>query len=128
MVNERRRHQRLSVNFIVTFQVNQPPEVRMTIGGLDVDALMLDLSEGGMAITTDYELPSATLLYIYFTLINPFKSEEGRVNKMEILGEVRSCIPMGEHKQHRIGICFTQIKEYDKNVISDFVRLNGSQK
>jgi len=128
MTEERRVFKRLNVNFIVTFQVNKPPEVRMTIGELDVDALMMDLSEGGMAITTDYGLPDSTLLYIYFTLINPFKSEEGRVTKMELLGEVRSCVPMQSAKQHRIGICFTQIKEYDKRAISDFVKLNTSQK
>ncbi len=129
MTNERRAFKRLNVNFIVTFQVNQPPEVRMTIGELDVDALMMDLSEGGMAITTDYELPNLSLLYIYFTLINPFKGEEGRVTKMELLGEVRSCVAMPQNnKQHRIGICFTQIKEYDKRAIADFVKLNASQK
>lgn len=128
MVVERRQFQRLNVNFIVTLQVHNPPEVRMSVGGLDVDALMLDISEGGMAITTDYEIPAGTLLYIFFTLINPYKTEEDRVTKMEISGEIRSCVPSGNHKQHRLGISFTQIKEYDKRAIAEFVRLNSSDK
>ncbi len=127
MVLERRQFQRLNVNFIVTLQVHNPPEVRMSVGGLDVDALMLDISEGGMAITTDYEIPSGTLLYIYFTLINPHKTEDDRVTKMEISGEIRSCVPSGNHKQHRLGISFSQIKEYDKRAIAEFVRLNAAE-
>ncbi|MBI5873626.1 MAG: PilZ domain-containing protein [Candidatus Omnitrophica bacterium] len=125
---ERRKFKRLNVNFIVTFQVNRPPEIRMSIGGMDIDALMMDLSEGGMAITTDYEIPSGTLLYIYFTLINPFRNEDDRVTKMELLGEVRSCSILDNHKQRRLGICFTQMKEDDKKAVADFVKLNTEQK
>jgi c-di-GMP-binding flagellar brake protein YcgR len=95
---------------------------------MDIDALMMDLSEGGMAITTDYEIPSGTLLYIYFTLINPFRNEDDRVTKMELLGEVRSCSILDNHKQRRLGICFTQMKEDDKKAVADFVKLNTEQK
>lgn len=125
---ERRIYKRLNVNFIVTFQVNKPPEVRMSVGGLDVDALMLDLSEGGMAITTDYEIPSGTELYIYFTLINPNRKEDDRVTKMELLGEVRSCTGIDNNKQRRLGICFSQVKDGDKLAIGDFIRLNIQDK
>lgn len=116
---------RLSVNFIVTFKVDTPPEVRMSVGGLDVDALMMDLSEGGMSITTDYEIPDKTLLNIYFTLINPNRAEDDRVTKMELLGEVRSSSLLDNHKQRRLGICFTQIKESDRRAIADFIKLNA---
>ena len=121
---ERRKFLRLNVNFIVTFQVNKPPDVHMSVGGLDVDALMMDLSEEGMAITTDYEVPAGTLLNIYFTLINPYIKEDDRVSKMDILGEVRSTALVDNHKQHRLGIYFTQIKECDKRAIAEFIRLN----
>ncbi|HAJ56186.1 MAG TPA: hypothetical protein DCL35_00260 [Candidatus Omnitrophica bacterium] len=122
---ERRKFIRLSVNFIVTFKVDKPPEIRMSVGGMDVDALMMDLSEGGMAITTDYEIPDNTLLNIYFTLINPYRNEDDRVTKMELLGEVRSCSLLDNHKQRRLGICFTQMKESDKRAIASFVKLNA---
>lgn len=125
---ERRKFQRTKVNFIVTFQVDRPPQVRMSVGGLDVDALMLDLSEGGMAISTDYEIPAGTLLYIYFTLINPFRTEDDRVTRMELLGEVRSCTSNDNHKQHRLGILFSGIKENDKRAIADFIRNDTKEK
>lgn len=122
--HERRKFLRLSVNFIVTFQVDRPPDVRMSVGGYDVDALMLDLGEGGMALTTDYEIPSGTSLFIYFTLINPYTNEERRINKMEIQGEVRHNVQLKD-KQHRLGISFTRISEPNKQAISEFVRLEN---
>jgi c-di-GMP-binding flagellar brake protein YcgR len=125
---ERRQFQRINVNFIVTFQVDKPPQVRMSIGGLEVDALMVDLSEGGMALSTDYEIPAGTLLYVYFTLINPLRTEDDRVTKMELLGEVRSCTASDNQKQHRVGILFTKTKESDRRAIADFIRNDIKEK
>lgn len=121
---ERRQFPRLSVNFIVTFQVDRPPDVRMAVGGYDVDALMLDLSEGGVALTTDYEIPRGTNLFIYFTLINPYTNEDRRINKMEIQGEVRHNVQLKD-KQHRLGISFTRISESNKQAIAEFVQLEN---
>lgn len=123
---ERRKFKRLSVNFIVTFQVDRPPEVRMSVGGYDVDALMMDLSEGGMAITTDYEIPNGTQLFINFTLINPYVCEDERVSKLELVGEVRNIAHVNQ-RQFRLGIFFINLNDKNKKAISDFIRLEDQK-
>ena len=67
---EKRKSKRLKAEFIVTYKIDKPVEVHMWISDREVDALMLDLSESGMAILTNYDIPASTTLVIKFTLIN----------------------------------------------------------
>lgn len=118
---DRRRHKRVKVNFIVIYHVRKPLKILMFIGYREFSALMLDLSEGGMAITTNYDIPVSTILLIKFTLINTFADKDDRVRSMEITGEVRNNALL-EKNEHRLGICFTQITEEDKSAIVNFVK------
>lgn len=121
--HERRKFSRLRLRLAVVYQVNKPLTLRMQVGDKEILATALDLSEGGMAISTTYDIPQATELLIKFTL---FKVDTGgHVNfygPMEIIGEVRSNIT-GDDGIHRLGICFRNIDEKDKKEISDFVKL-----
>jgi c-di-GMP-binding flagellar brake protein YcgR len=120
---ERRRTRRLKVDFTLTYQVDHPLVVRMSVGwNHNIYALMLDLSEDGMAISTDFNIPSATILSIKFTLINlNAVTEEERIKSMELVGEVRYNIPSVKG-EHRLGIKFTQIAPIDKDAIVNFVK------
>jgi len=120
---ERRRSQRLKVDFTLTYQVNHPLVVRMSVGwNHNIYALMLDLSEDGMAISTDFNIPISTILAINFTLINlNAETEEERIKSMELLGEVRYNAPE-EKGEHRLGIRFSKIAPIDKDAISSFVK------
>ena len=121
---ERRRFKRLNVNFTLTYQVDKPLYLRMTIGwGKEIDALMLDLSEEGMAITTSYNIPVTTLLSIQFTLINSDEADDQkRVRKMNIVGEVKSNLLLADN-DYRLGIHFIQIDAQDRMAIADFVKI-----
>jgi c-di-GMP-binding flagellar brake protein YcgR len=126
--NERRKSNRLKASFILTYQVNQPLSLRMTVGwDTDVVALMLDLSQEGMAISTDYDLPVATILLMKFTLINLEAEGDERVKAMKITGEVKSNILLDKN-EHRLGIQFTQINENDKFAIANFVKMASIKK
>jgi len=126
--NERRKANRLKASFILTYQVNQPLSLRMTVGwDSDIVALMLDLSQEGMAISTDYDLPVATILLMKFTLINLEAEGDERVKAMKITGEVKSNILLDKN-EHRLGIQFTQINENDKFAIADFVKMASIKK
>jgi len=122
--SERRRHKRLKVNFTVIYRVNKPLEVRMVIGDKEVHALMMDLSEGGMCILTDYNIPTRTNLFIKFVLINLNAYKDERVKSMEITGEVRYNLAMQDHL-YRIGICFTEIDKKDKVAITNFLNMSA---
>ena len=120
--SERRKHRRLKVSFIIIYQINKPAHVLMLIGGREIDALMLDLSEVGMAILTNYSVPIKTSLLIKFTFINvDAVLEDERVRSMEITGEVRNSSPEGRD-EYRLGISFIKIAEKDKAAIANFVK------
>ncbi|MCX5701862.1 MAG: PilZ domain-containing protein [Candidatus Omnitrophica bacterium] len=120
---ERRKFKRLRVNFTVVYQVDRPLVARMTLGWRkEVEALMLDLSEGGMAIVTNYNIPPETILSLKFTLINLTLSSEKRIRIMRMTAQVRYNIPTGK-KEHRLGVCFLEIEEEDRLAIVDFVKI-----
>ena len=107
--------------FIVIYKVNSPVEVYVWIGKKEINAMMLDLSEHGMAILTKYDLPVSSILFTKFTLINLYADRDERVRSMQITGEVRHNI-LSENKEHRLGISFTQITKEDKYAIANFVK------
>jgi len=119
---EKRRYERVKASFIVVCQVDsQLQKTTMFITGKEIDGLMLDLSEGGMAISVDYDIPVSTRLLINFTLITIGSSEDDRVKHVKAAGEVRNNILLKD-KEHRIGVLFTQISEKDRIAIINFVK------
>jgi len=120
----RRRHERLKVEFTLNYRVDTPLEVRMSIGwDSEVDAVMVDLSEGGMAILTNCDIPVGSVLSINFTLINLTATEdEERIKTLAITGEVRSNF-MVDKTERRLGIKFVQINQKEKEAIADFVMM-----
>ena len=119
---ERRKHKRLKVNFLVIYSVRKPIDVIMIVGSQVKTAMMLDLSESGMAIVTNYDIPISTILEIKFTLINTHAHDEDRIKTIEIIGQVRYNV-QAEKDVHRLGIYFTQITEEDRSAIARFVNL-----
>jgi len=122
---ERRKSSRIEVKFVVTYQVDKPIEVRMWVGNKEVNALMLDLSEQGMAILTKHEIPIMSSLAIKFTLINLGVDKDQQMRSMEMIGEVRYSYK--EDSEHRLGIFFTRISQEDKQAIVNFVGMAMNQ-
>jgi c-di-GMP-binding flagellar brake protein YcgR len=125
---EKRSSKRLKAKFSLFYQVNKPPTVVMNIGyGREIEALMLDLSEGGMAILTNYNIPNSTVLSIKFILINRALHGDNRLIKLSMAGIV--CYnSLSENEEHQLGIRFTQISEKDKKAIGDFIKLSPIKK
>ena len=123
---ERRKHKRLKANFIVIYQVRKPVKVIMFVEDKEINAVMLDLSEGGMAILTDYDLPTTTTLHTRFTLINIYAHKDARVKSMKIVGEICNNLFI-EKTGYRLGIRFVDISEEDKLSIFEFVRLTAGR-
>lgn len=117
---ERRKFKRVKVNFTAIFRIDKPIYVRMMAGNREVDGVLLDLSEGGLCILTTFDIPAATILIIKFVLIDAHSFQDKRIAKMDVVGEVRYNILFGK-KEHRLGICFTQISDKDRKTLADFV-------
>jgi c-di-GMP-binding flagellar brake protein YcgR len=119
---DRREFRRQEVSFIVIYRVNTPLFVRMLVKDKEVDALALDLSEGGMAILTSYELAISTLVTLKFIIFKDLVLNMKRLSEsVEATGEVRYSV-FTKEKAYRIGIRFTDISSEDRNLIATFAK------
>lgn len=119
---ERREFKRLKINITVVYRVNKPSHIRVLVGEEEVEAVTLDLSQGGMSILTAYDIPVLAVLSIEFMIYNIDGLNKFRFYKsIKVIGEVRTNI-LGENNDYRIGIVFTKIDPEDKLEIANFVQ------
>lgn len=119
---DRRKSPRVKVELVIVYKVNTPLIVSLAVGwDAEVDALVLDLSQTGMAIQTKYDIPVGTVLSLYFTLIDLSKKGENRIDKMSITSEVKTN-SMSKSGEYRLGISFIKIEPRDQLAIAEFVR------
>ena len=124
---ERRRFKRVKINFTVFYRVNSPLAVHMRFGNRDIDALALDISEGGMAVLTDYDVPALSIVTVRFIMMldDNAISAESLTRSIEVKGEVRYNILMEKEKAYRLGIQFIGLSDADRNFIANFVKTQG---
>lgn len=108
--SERRSHKRLRMNCMVICRMNEPLSTRFMMRGKDIEAKMLDISQDGMAMVTNYDIPVTTVLSMRFTLLKVNKEAVTFTGPMEVTGEVRSSLAL-EKDEHRLGIYFKKIRK-----------------
>jgi c-di-GMP-binding flagellar brake protein YcgR len=118
---DRRKNKRVRVSLSVIYRVNEPVTVRLLTANKEIKAIMLDLSPEGMSISTDYEIPVATILVMRFSLFKVEKEDVSFYGPVEITGEVK--YNNKEDGQMRLGIEFVKIDEEDKRQIANFARM-----
>jgi len=123
--SEQRRFKRMKINLSVIFRLARPVAIRLLIGNKEIRATMLDLSEEGLSMLTNYDIPKSTALLIKFTLFKVENDDVSFYGPMEILGEVRYNMPLGGN-EYRLGIYYKKIKAQDKIEISNFLKIKGS--
>ena len=123
---ERRKFQRLKVDFSVRYQVRKPLEVAMTVGGQKVEATMVDLSEEGMALKTAFDMPPGTVLLMNFMLVYAYEKYENIMQDMEIEGTIVNKAELPD-KGFRLGIHFSKITPEDRKVLIDFVKSSSKK-
>lgn len=120
--SERRRAERVRVNITVAYQIEKPISIRMLVGEEEVEATIVDISEGGLAILTKHDLPIDTLLVVEFMLIRSEKETSFKYyESVKIKGEVKSSIVLAEDK-YRLGVAFKGLNEESKSKIATFVK------
>lgn len=116
--NERRKLRRVRVSLSVTYRINEPVTVRLLTANREIKATMLDLSEEGMGILTDYDIPISTRLMMRFSLFKVDNKDVGFYGPVEIVGEVRYNIKTDG--EYRLGIYFIKMNVQDKVEIANF--------
>ena len=107
---ERRASKRERMNCTVIYRSDEPLDARFSLRGRDMHAKMVDISQNGMAMVTDYDIPVCTVLSMRFTLLKVKEELIKFSGPMEITGEVRSNTALAQH-EHRLGIYFTKMKK-----------------
>jgi len=118
---EKRRFKRLRANLSITYRIDKPINVRMMIGNREIRSTMVDLSEGGLSLLTDYDVPPLSDLFIKFTLFKVEDEDVSFYGPMEIIGEVIYNTPFGSN-EYRLGIRFKTISKEDKTEIGNFIK------
>ena len=118
---EKRKHKRFKIHLDVFYRIDAPPFVKISVGDKETEAFALDLSEGGIAILTEHDIPVATMISMKLKLSNELSKVRIRsCDTVNSVGEVRSNVLTGEGK-HRLGIAFQGLSEDDKAQIARFV-------
>ena len=107
---ERRNHKRLRMNCTVIYRINEPPVTHFVMKGKDIDAKMIDISQGGMALVTSFDIPVSTVLLMRFALLNVNQEVVKFSGPLEVTGEIKSSAPL-EKNEHRLGIYFTKMRK-----------------
>ncbi len=120
----RRKFERLDTTFTLTYRIEKPLALSVELGiTADTDALMLNLSDSGMAITTRYNLPGGVQLLLKLNIIDLRLKGDERYRHMEIGGETVSNVSLRD-AGYKIGIRFNRVLEADKRVISNYIERN----
>ena len=117
---DRRKFQRLVIKPIVKLVVNSAPEGGTDIVGLSSEGVMLDISEGGIAVLLNNKIPASALVSADFTLsyTSPLTKDSHR--RISAYGEVRYCKALSA-REYRVGVAFKKISDDDKSFIAQFV-------
>lgn len=109
--SERRRNRRMRLNCTVIYRLNQPVSTRFIMSGKDIEAEMVDISQHGMAVVTNFDIPVDTHLSMRFTVLKVDKDIVNFSGPVEISGEVKSNV--SKDGNHRLGIYFTKMRKVD---------------
>jgi c-di-GMP-binding flagellar brake protein YcgR len=109
--SERRHNRRMRLNCTVIYRLNEPVSTKFIMSGKDIQAEMVDISQHGMAVISNYDIPVDTRLSMRFTVLKVDKDIVNFSGPVEISGEVKSNV--SQDGNHRLGIYFTKMRKID---------------
>ena len=118
---DRRRFQRVNVKFIASYKVEDPLEARALTLNREIPSIAMDLSEEGIALSTEYKIATAAILMISFPLFSTGTMNDDDARFIQIRGEVRYRVLVEETNDYRLGIQFKYVSNEDKDAIVRFI-------
>ena len=115
---ENRRHKRVPAAFAVVYTIESPFELRLEIGKREIDGIANDLSQSGLSLMTNYQIPAGAVITMRFKLLDKAAvMDEDRARKFELQGEARYSF-FGKEKAYRVGIRFLNLPPTDRDFIA----------
>ena len=117
----KRATKRIEDSFLVQYSVRAPIAVHVRVGNKPLDAVATDISEGGMGILTNLEIPANTCLGLHFNISNDAAIvQDDEFRTFDVEGDVRYALVEGNG--FRLGMCFRQIEESDRSFIEHYIQ------
>lgn len=119
-----RRFQRLTLNTAIEFRRYRDYQRQIYYEDKKIEAMALDISEGGMGLLTKTFIPQRTFLEIWISLSG--LNQEGQVvyyGPMRVLGKVIWIVPW-DNQSFRLGITFLEMQDEDRKTIASFIKAN----
>lgn len=117
---ERRRYKRVKTSIAVMYRKDAPLDVWVSDTQSESQAQMFDLSEGGLGIITNINVPVAEVLRVKFVLTRVKDKAVNYYGDFALSGQVRYSTLIGENK-YRLGIEFIDIEDAARTQIKNFV-------
>ncbi len=121
---DRRKFKRVKANSMITLKISSLAEVltevQVEIRGGNIAGVMIDISEGGIALITEQNIPVSALTMVKFFLYNdsPLSKESNRT--IEPRAEIRYNLKLKE-REHRLGLAFRILSDDDRLFIANYV-------
>lgn len=120
---EKRQFKRVNISFTVMYKINSPLVVDMMVEGERKAAIACDISEGGMGVLINYNIPKSTIVTLKFAIVDLAASRiEDQYRLMELEGEVCYSLYVEEKYAYRAGIRFINISNNERKFIAKFVK------
>lgn len=120
-VEDRRKYLRLRTALFVCFSPDKKFYIPSLSDEQEVEASTIDISQGGMALATRYNIPPNAILNIKCLLLGVNKHGEVSLSRpIELNGEVRYNATIGNN-EYCLGINFAEISREDKKQIGNYI-------
>jgi c-di-GMP-binding flagellar brake protein YcgR len=129
MLLDRRGKKRESLRTVAEYRAIKVPKGSMFKAPLNtVKAPLLDISIGGCALESPYDIPTRVTISIRIDpLAFAIGASERRNDPLEMTGRITSSVSKGR-EHYRLGVCFIRIKKKDVDLIKRFMRSKERRK
>lgn len=113
---EKRKFKRKQITLVVTYHDNMVLGMQVRRGKSEYSATMIDISEEGMALLTDMNLPKGAMMTVKFSLAD----KKDQAPKIALLtAKVMNAAPAGQGR-FRVGIQFQDLNKENRERLKAF--------
>jgi c-di-GMP-binding flagellar brake protein YcgR len=118
---EHRKYKRTSAKFMLSYKVSKSLQVAIMASESKIDAIMGNISQGGLMMVTQYDLPIDSKLTLSFAVVNDAAlHDDDKIKALDIEGVVRSKRQI-KHNEFDIGVEFVDPSQEDQKFLAEFV-------
>jgi len=119
---ERRESIRVKTEFPVLYNIGPRSRVLLIINRTLFDAIAENISEGGMAILTNVNLPVDASVHVNLTLYNIKEADfSKRIRRIKVGCKTRYSSPTSDGA-YTVGLQFLDLSEQDRHFIANYIK------